>query len=669
MKKRAISIILAALMLVALAVPAAATEEKTSSVTVTTLVAPTYEDAGSFGEGLAAVKKDGKWGYIDKTGKAVIDFKYDYAGTFNEGYAVAARYEEDTEYSSIDDGGVGGYIVYLIDPTGKETHLTVHLNYTNEDYPLGLYYLETLEDQRNLFVQEGVVNVAGAVFDTNGRQVKPNDAELKALMDKCEANELIEFSFTYTDPELGQEVKEYDYEVFPSGVSVNGLIPMCVRSYGIPVYFLMDKTGHIVKEYSDMIETTWADDDAIYLDYFSAPDSTGYIRAARVVYEDWEENARFGLIDYATGKWAVQPAYDGYRYFLNGETFGNGMWIVQKGDKYGAVSQKTMTETISTEYDYLDIFTNGLSAACKDGKWGYIDTYGNSYSVGLPGGGTAKNLAITGPFSENGVAAVYDEDTGKGYLVMDTPVNGVLPAIEGSDGVALSTYFPGFDGTVDSIHSTISPDDVIAFEQDGKYGYYKLTFDLVGQNPFTDVLPGDYFFDEVLWAVDREIVDTDTTELQPKTGCPRWKVVESIWRAAGRPEPTITSVPFTDVSPDAPYYKAILWAYEKNVARGSSATTFVPDETVLRRDALTLLYRAAGEPEMQKENNFQDVPDDAYYIKSISWAVSQTTPITNGVSTTTFEPNSQVVNCDVLVFLYRTAETNAIDLSLGTQLK
>ena len=62
MKKRAISVVLVALMLLSLAVPAMADEEKTSTVTVSTLVEPVYEDAKGFNEGLAAVKKDGKWG-------------------------------------------------------------------------------------------------------------------------------------------------------------------------------------------------------------------------------------------------------------------------------------------------------------------------------------------------------------------------------------------------------------------------------------------------------------------------------------------------------------------------------------------------------------------------------------------------------------------------------
>ena len=46
-----------------------------------------YNDAMSFGDGLAAVKLNSKWGYIDKNGKEVIPFKYEGVGVFSEGLA------------------------------------------------------------------------------------------------------------------------------------------------------------------------------------------------------------------------------------------------------------------------------------------------------------------------------------------------------------------------------------------------------------------------------------------------------------------------------------------------------------------------------------------------------------------------------------------------------
>lgn len=46
-----------------------------------------YDQVAEMSEGLAAVKKGSKWGYIDSKGKLVIHVKFDDAGSFNEGIA------------------------------------------------------------------------------------------------------------------------------------------------------------------------------------------------------------------------------------------------------------------------------------------------------------------------------------------------------------------------------------------------------------------------------------------------------------------------------------------------------------------------------------------------------------------------------------------------------
>ena len=44
-----------------------------------------YEDFYGFHDGFARVKKDGKYGYIDTTGKQVIACQFDYAYGFSDG--------------------------------------------------------------------------------------------------------------------------------------------------------------------------------------------------------------------------------------------------------------------------------------------------------------------------------------------------------------------------------------------------------------------------------------------------------------------------------------------------------------------------------------------------------------------------------------------------------
>lgn len=47
-----------------------------------------HEDAKNFSQGLAAVKKHGKWGDVDEKGEKVIDFNYDDASEFEDGSAL-----------------------------------------------------------------------------------------------------------------------------------------------------------------------------------------------------------------------------------------------------------------------------------------------------------------------------------------------------------------------------------------------------------------------------------------------------------------------------------------------------------------------------------------------------------------------------------------------------
>lgn len=52
------------------------------------VIAPKYENALQFSEGLALVQKDNKVGYVDRNGKVVIDFKFSRASSFNDGRAI-----------------------------------------------------------------------------------------------------------------------------------------------------------------------------------------------------------------------------------------------------------------------------------------------------------------------------------------------------------------------------------------------------------------------------------------------------------------------------------------------------------------------------------------------------------------------------------------------------
>ncbi len=115
MKKNVFALALALALCLGLVPTAAlaAEEPQRGVLTYTQAIAPQYEDAQEFSEGLAAVKKDGKWGYINEQGKVVVPFQYDVAYIFNEGYAVVGTIEHgatrETEEWVDEANGVPGH--------------------------------------------------------------------------------------------------------------------------------------------------------------------------------------------------------------------------------------------------------------------------------------------------------------------------------------------------------------------------------------------------------------------------------------------------------------------------------------------------------------------------------------------------------------------------------
>ena len=172
-------------------------------------------------------------------------------------------------------------------------------------------------------------------------------------------------------------------------------------------------------------------------------------------------------------------------------------------------------------------------------------------------------------------------------------------------------------------------------------------------NPFQDVPDDAYYFEAVNWAVANNVTNgTSETTFSPNVGCTRAQVVTFLWRAAGQPEPTEGTNPFTDVKEGAYYYKAVLWAVEKGITNGTSETTFDPDETCTRGQIVTFLWRREGKPAPTGANNpFADVKPSAYFGSAVLWAVE--TGITNGTSETTFEPNEDCTRAQVVTFLFR----------------
>ena len=173
-----------------------------------------------------------------------------------------------------------------------------------------------------------------------------------------------------------------------------------------------------------------------------------------------------------------------------------------------------------------------------------------------------------------------------------------------------------------------------------------------GKNPFIDVPAGSYYEDAVIWAVDKGITTgTSATTFNPNGICTRAQAVTFLWRAAGSPAPKTKVMPFADVKAGSYYYDAVLWAVEQGITKGTSDTMFSPDATCTRAQIVTFLWRANGSPAVSGNSAFTDVAADAYYAAAVTWA--EKNDVTGGIGGGLFGSNNNCTRAQIVTFLYR----------------
>ena len=171
-------------------------------------------------------------------------------------------------------------------------------------------------------------------------------------------------------------------------------------------------------------------------------------------------------------------------------------------------------------------------------------------------------------------------------------------------------------------------------------------------NPFTDVKEKDYFFIPVLWAVENGVTTgTSATTFSPNAPCTRAQAVTFLWRAAGQPAAKGKKNPFTDVKAKDYFYDAVLWAVENNVTTGTAADKFSPNDPCTRGQIVTFLWRAQGTQKVTSANPFKDVKATDYYYNAVLWAVKNN--VTTGTAADKFSPADTCTRGQIVTFLYR----------------
>lgn len=115
-------------------------------------------------------------------------------------------------------------------------------------------------------------------------------------------------------------------------------------------------------------------------------------------------------------------------------------------------------------------------------------------------------------------------------------------------------------------------------------------------NPFEDVDPGDWFFEDINFIFNNGLMNgigTDSQQFGPGMPMSRAMLVTVLYRLAGSPDTDRMPNAFTDVAADAWYANAAAWAAENGVIEGMGGGRFAPDVSITREQAATILLRYA----------------------------------------------------------------------------
>ena len=171
---------------------------------------------------------------------------------------------------------------------------------------------------------------------------------------------------------------------------------------------------------------------------------------------------------------------------------------------------------------------------------------------------------------------------------------------------------------------------------------------------FSDVEEDSFYYIPTLWASQSEPQITSGVggnKFKPFTMCNRAQMITFLWKAMGCPGAVLTDNPFTDVSEDDFYFKAVMWAKQAGITSGKTATEFDPMGPCSRGQFVIFLWRACGQEIVESESEFSDVAPGTDLSKAVSWACKY--GITSGVTATKFKPSTALNRAQAVTFLCR----------------
>ena len=297
-------------------------ESYADSLKVSEIVSPQYDQAMRFTEGLLAVKKGGKWGYIDKSGNVMIDFNYHIAYPFSEGKAlVALEGIKEIRWSETKAEKFEGAYWGIIDKRGNFTKLR-----RSDGEPIFIFLEEIYGNNNYTSYHNGVLvtdvldSPVNFAFDNKGMEIQNGYGAYPLNEGILAVNFGIANFIDFNTGEILFKDRNF-YDIRPFN---QGLAPVALDEESSDIVWrFMNANGQIMK-------------DITFVD-FQVKNMSGE-------YKIFNDNS-LASIENSQGKW-------------------------------GAID-KTGATIIPFKYDSLKIFSEGLAGFKSNGKYGFIDTNGN----------------------------------------------------------------------------------------------------------------------------------------------------------------------------------------------------------------------------------------------------------------------------------------------------
>ena len=124
---------------------------------------------------------------------------------------------------------------------------------------------------------------------------------------------------------------------------------------------------------------------------------------------------------------------------------------------------------------------------------------------------------------------------------------------------------------------------------------------------------------------------------------------------------------FTDGPDDAWYREAVEYVRDQGIMFGMEDTYFGAAQSLERSHFVTMIYRMAGEPQVQFIPEYLDVPDGTFYSLPVTWATKA--GVITGYLDGTFGPANMMTREELATMIYRYAKGKGIDVSEKVELE